>query len=345
MKSKDRHTHNASSIVQTLATALAVVVLCSVSSPAQADDKPDVAAALEQGRALFKEGKRKKAAEVWRQAFSHASGEVEVKLAINLGIAYFKLGEDAEAFYFLSYFNTRRGNSYPKRAAKAASALHKLSGKLAKTHSRITLTSEPGDARVYLDDKSGNRSYKTPAILFLPPGEHQLRIIRQGFKDHTEKVTAKAGATRVLTVALETLEPEKPVEIAKPVAPEDPAQPSTRFGPWPWIALGAGAALAGGGGVLLYTTSNDWDDTVAEAQRKVDEEGWQLDAAADWKDDYFRDTVQPKNRLSIGLFVAGGAALAAGAAMILLDDSPAATVFIPALSAEGDATFLFSSSF
>ncbi len=67
--------------------------------------------------------------------------------------------------------------------------------------STITVRSSPGEAEIYVNERfMGN----TPAVLKLPPGEHQVRLALPGYGPWTRQVAVTPGGESNIQVKLET---------------------------------------------------------------------------------------------------------------------------------------------
>lgn len=64
----------------------------------------------------------------------------------------------------------------------------------------VEITSEPAGAEIYVD---GNFDSSTPSRIFLPPGEHTIKVIRPGFKDWERKISIETGSSKTLNAILE----------------------------------------------------------------------------------------------------------------------------------------------
>jgi len=63
----------------------------------------------------------------------------------------------------------------------------------------LKISSEPSGAKVYVE---GNYKGKTPIILNLPPGTHEIEIIKEGYKKYTTKVALNPEEKKALSVTL-----------------------------------------------------------------------------------------------------------------------------------------------
>jgi hypothetical protein len=124
---------------------------------------------------------------------------------------------------------------------------------------QLTVMSSPTSATVVLNGKPVG---VTPWTGELPPGNHRLELSLRGFADAARDVVLsldRAEDVRVVLVQSNQSapasgpggsQPSAPLaDIRRGTAPADApgfARPATKFGPWPWITLGAGGAALGG---------------------------------------------------------------------------------------------------
>jgi len=108
----------------------------------------------------------------------------------------------------------------------------------------IAIGSDPPGATVFVDDEELGT---TPLEAELAPGEHALRLEREGFGAHEETFAARSGALATFSVSLTPNE----------APPGGKKEPSGK--PWMWttgLVLGAsGLAAAGAGAALIAIDS------------------------------------------------------------------------------------------
>lgn len=64
----------------------------------------------------------------------------------------------------------------------------------------VEITSEPAGSEIYID---GVFDSSTPSKLLLTPGEHTIKIIRQGFKVWERKIVVESGSSKTINAILE----------------------------------------------------------------------------------------------------------------------------------------------
>ena len=279
------------------------------------------------GKQLFREGKLEQAALVWRRAFMLMTGADKLKLAKNLGIAYYELEQHEQAYYFLSLFANASNDQ--EGAEKVELAIGDLLRKLSPGRGRVALKTVPSDAIVFVDELVDENRYKTPLAWFFRPGDHRFIIEKEGMAGRVKRFTVKEGDLLVFEVTLTpaddsaggTSDPPGPGPVEPP--PGTGGGETARPFPWPWVVMGAGAAMAGAGGYLQYAAIEENDAIMAEARKKYYGEMkgvWSPADAGKWKEEQFDERVVPGNRAAVALFIAGGAAAAGGLVWLLVQD-------------------------
>jgi hypothetical protein len=135
-----------------------------------------------------------------------------------------------------------------KRTAEvAAGKKGSVDAKLTTNVGTVKLASTPEGADVSLNGKATGQ--KTPATLNLPPGNHTLKLHKEGFQDATENVTVALGQTQSVTGKLVAIP-----AAAAATTPAKPSQPSKEANPFAKI----GRFFKGGGseqGTLKISTT------------------------------------------------------------------------------------------
>ena len=324
--------------LRTSVVVLAVFVPGLYAGAAQAREKPLTAAqANEEGKRRLKEGKVQEAVAIWRQGFFVATGEDEIKLAKNLGIAHYKLKDYENAHYFLSFFVEKCADA-PERTRKSKTTLVKIAERLAPGRSSVTLRTDPADAVIHVGEKKEGNRYKAPLFRYFEPGEHTVVLEKEGRATVEKTFRTESGRPLVLTekIPLETKvaggdrgDGGTPIPVDPGVSKEVETDSWTAY--WPWVSIGAGAALLATGGVYEYLavdTNNDIADLCQGKYELYDEtngtEGWSWKDANTELNRRFDDEVVPKNAVAISMFIAGGTAVVLGAGWLLFgpDEPP-----------------------
>jgi len=275
------------------------------------------------GKGLLHAGKVEEAIVVWRQGFLQADSEQAPVLAKNLSIAHLKLKRPEQAHYYISFYLTMAGKDLPPDTLKKALISLDLIERDLVGREKITLTTTPADATVYVDGASPANRYRTPFAWRFAPGVHKLTIAREGMVTVEEEFTVEPGRSIELTV---TLLPNAQLDVAdsgapgkhppdNPVGiPKDPvvSRPVDRERTaLPWVIVGGGVAVAAAGGIfefLAYRRSGDLRDKY---QGKIAAGMVFSDAQSELKRDFDSD-VKPLNTAGVTLLVAGGSTITGG---------------------------------
>jgi tetratricopeptide (TPR) repeat protein len=278
---------------------LAVACACGVAWPALAQSNanaPDPTteegkraegkARYERGAAAYSAGHFKDAIDLFLQADALASSAA---LSFNIARAYEKIGDDAASLQWYRDFRRRAPDA--KNGAEVDERIHALEGSLAKKGvQQLTVLSAPLGATVIVDEQPVG---VTPYTGQLPPGAHKVVLSLRGYADSEQKVELAADHAQDLNVPLvparERATTASEGTGAPPVAPTTGATQPTgapppadhpsgpRFGVWPYVGLGAGAAVLGGSlGFELARRSAESaakkDDTQVGYKEKLDRE-------------------------------------------------------------------------
>lgn len=271
-------------------------------------------------------------------------------LSFNIGRAYERLGDDTSALrWYRDYL--RRSASAPN-AAEVRELVAKLASALSKRGvQQVTVLSLPTGATVTIDDQAVG---VTPWTGELAPGKHHLLVTSRGHADMERDFELQPTEPLDVSLRLEAATQLSPSSASPGVVPSggatspgtQPASPasappgtapaaapkenSPRFGPWPWISAGVGAAALGGALAFELMRRSAEDDAQHESVQ-VD-----FQSAVDRMES--RKTTA---RILLGV---GGVALATGAVLFVVDNtrrSPSTRVGFScapggcALSAEG----------
>jgi tetratricopeptide (TPR) repeat protein len=253
----------------------------------------------ERGAQAYAAGRFKDAIDLFLQADELAPSAA---LSFNIARGYEKIGDDAASLQWYRDFR-RRAPDAPN-ALEVERRIEQLEGVLAaKGLQQLTVFSTPTGATVVVD---GQPVGVTPFTGQLPPGKHQLTLRLKGYSETEQVVELGAEHARDLTVPLSLA----PAQAA--------SQPSTgqangasdrdsgpRFGVWPYVVLGAGAAsLAGALGFEL-------------ARRSAEDSAKQDSTQIGYHDKL--DKMEQHQTTARILAIAGGALVLTGGTLLLLD--------------------------
>lgn len=274
-----------------LSWVLCVSGLASAQNNASAPDPTSEAGKKAEGRARYERGAEaysagrfKDAIDLFLQADALAPSAA---LSFNIARAYEKIGDDASTLQWYRDFRRRAPDA--KNGPEVDERIRALEAVLAKKGvQQLTVFSRPLGATVIVDDQPMG---VTPYTGQLPPGTHKVVLSLRGYLDSEQKVELAADRARDLDVPLvpskqdataapssaTTQPPQQPNTGPAGTPPPGQSSSSAKFGIWPWVGLGAGAAVLGGSlGFELSRRSAEkdaeQDDTQIGYKEKLDRE-------------------------------------------------------------------------
>ena len=206
-------------------------------------------ARYERGAEAYSTGRFKDAIDLFLQADALAASAA---LSFNIARAYEKIGDDASSLQWFRDFRRRAPDA--KNGPEVDERIHALEAALAKKGvQQVTVLSRPLGATVIVDEQPLG---VTPFTGQLAPGVHRVVLSLRGYADSEQKLELPADRAQVLEVPLvpggkgvAAPPPElSPAAAPAPPAPvaSKPTAAGAKFGIWPWLGLGAGAAVLGG---------------------------------------------------------------------------------------------------
>lgn len=288
--------------------SLLLALLSSLPMPGEAEFKR-FDDAFERGEALYSKGDYGAAISLFREADRL---KVTPEVAFDLARSYEKLGDKA--------FTTLYDRLYLVRAREASDAPD------VAIRIERTLMNAEEDGRGFVEVFSPGAQSLTvagkffpapPAALFLPPGEY---VVEGVFASGTKKLKVEVSTGRPTSVWFEPVRPpmiaagaSAPTEAVKVARPAEPTEGPPLGRIMSFVSFGVGAAALGTGAVMGVLSNADAsraankDLTVREARIAAEAANGKATAAN-------------------VLFVAGGVAVAAGAAFFVLSlPEPGAT--------------------
>ena len=266
-------------------------------------------ARYERGVEAYSAGRFKDAIDLFLQADSLAPSAA---LSFNIARAYEKIGDDAASLQW--YRDFRRRAPEARNGPEVDGRIHALEGVLAKKGvQQLTIFSRPAGATVILD---GQPLGVTPFTGQLPPGHHQLVLSLRGYADSTQTVELAADRARDWEVTLVPAA-DRPVASAGSAGSTPPAavaqrgeppverRAGPRFGPWPWVGIGTGAAVLGG--ALGFELARRSAEEAAEAEP----------TQVGYKEKL--DTEQSRQTTARILAAAGGVLVVTGGTLLVID--------------------------
>jgi hypothetical protein len=309
-------------------------LLVAVSSPALAQSQSpgasptDLAAEeskraeaktrYEQGVDAYKKNRFKDAIDLFLAADHLAPS---APLSFNIARAYEKIGDDSGSLrWYRDYLRREPG-------AKNAEDVKKIVGELQQSLAKkgvqqLTVLSSPPGATVAID---GRPVGVTPFTGEFPPGTHQVDFSLRGYADAQQQVDVSATESRDLMVRMERPADTAATPASAAVPAATPAQqpapiPTTptysdtqasgpKFGIWPWVTMGTGAAVLGGS--LAFELSRR--SAESDAKNEPTQIGRQSKI----------DTMQKRQTTARVLAGVGGALVLVGGTLLVLDLSSA----------------------
>lgn len=292
-----------------------LVSMLTLSLPAAAD--PESASAegnpgalraeakskYEEGAAAYTAGRFKDAVDLFLAA-DHLSPSAP--LSFNIARAYEKLADDADALRWYRDYLRRSPDAANGESVRALIATLALSLQR-KGIQQITVLSTPAGATVTLDDHPVG---VTPWTGETSPGSHRLLLSGRGYADAEREIVLSADVPLDVTVELTR---QSPTEASQASAARSPAgpPPGKKLGVVPWVTLGAGGAALGA--ALTF-----------ELLRRSAESDANRNAAIQIPYKQSLETEQSRQTLARVFLGTGGALVAAGGLMLLLDRPAAA---------------------
>lgn len=207
-----------------------------------------------------------------------------------------------EALEAYEAYNTLPDQQHRKQRAWAAvQALEK------KVYGAVAVTCTPGGALVRLVERPDDVRPCPARFEKVKAGPHTVRVEHPKAPQAEVEVTVEAGATATAQVALEA-------GVAPPVLTAAPVAPPPASSPWPWVVMGSGVAVVGGGAVLSFLALDARDEAEAAVPGSA-----QDDAV---------DLFEQRRTLSYVAYGVGGAAVVTGIVLLFVggDDDPQAAV-------------------
>jgi tetratricopeptide (TPR) repeat protein len=319
MTARDAHRGTGGGLARRVGALL--LAACVVASSAAAAEPVHIDTAAEREREAkirYDEGVSAYQAGRYQQAitFFLVADELAPRaaLAFNVARAYDRLDDSAGALRF--YRDYLRRESSPPNLDGVKKRIVELEAALAaRGVQQLTVLSEPPGAFVSID---GQPRGPTPWTGELVPGRHELTLLKEGYLVGKRALVLDAAHAADVSVPLQVsggASPTSPPPVAPPAAAGTalkarptavaPAEKGPRFGPWPWITLGAGgAALLAAGGVELARAS---------AEREAQHASTQID----YVDAY--NSVQARQTAARVLAGIGGTLVVAGGVLVAID--------------------------
>src|SRR5213592_3676613 len=114
----------------------------------------------------------------------------------------------------------------------------------------VTVTTDPPDAAVYVDGQFAGRSPVT--VDRVPPGDHRVRVVKDGYLEHGRTVAVSAGKTASLQLRLTANDGSSDVAAGQAGGISSGPPPGSHKKWWYLGAAGGGAAAT----ALVLATRN-----------------------------------------------------------------------------------------
>jgi hypothetical protein len=304
-----------------LAPSAALAQAPSNTATAQAD------AAFEEGRELFEQGRFKEACEKF---------ELSMRLdpspgtLLNLGNCYEPQGDLLRALetFELALTQAQEATDRKRRQVWSDAARERIESLGTRIPQLRVEGAEPG-SQVLLD---GQPLAQLDTPIRYNPGRHQLEVSAPGKRPFIQTFELPEGQT--LSIRVTPLEPEVATPAAAPApelsSPPAAARDERRFGYWPWIAGGTGAALIGTSLVTGLVASSKASRLEDECPSKVD---------CDPSLESVKDSAHTFGITTDVLWVSGALILGAGVTLFVLDHGSAEPSEVQAGCFEGGCGF------
>jgi tetratricopeptide (TPR) repeat protein len=236
-------------------------------------------------------------------------------LSFNVARVYEKMGNGGQALrYYRDYLRRAPGAA---NAGQVRAIVKKYEGELAsRGRQQLCVLSTPSGATVVVN---GNAVGSTPWTGELEPGTYRVELGATGFAPATRDVSLTLEQAEDVIVALEatrrTPPPEEPARTAPDTGgPPLAAPPHARheadgkmdFGPWPWVAIGAGGAALGG--ALVFEVLRDASEDAARREPR------QIAFSEKF------DQMESRRTTARVLLATGGALLLTGGVLLIVDE-------------------------
>jgi tetratricopeptide (TPR) repeat protein len=259
------------------------------------------------------------------QSFVEADALVpSAPLSFNIARAFERLDNPAAALrWYRDYL--RRSPQAPNTAEVQARVSEHAATLAARGVQQITVLTRPDGAALTIDEQAAG---PTPVTLELKPGRHRATVHLAGYLDQTTEFVLDAQTPQDLTLSLVARPPAAPAaegsrgsrgRLANADGDRAPPQKGHRFGPAPWVAIGAGAASMLG--ALGFELARHSAESAAEKASQLEYQT------------HF-DAMQSRQNTARVLFVVGGGLLITGGVLFFLD-RPQRTATHVALSCSG----------
>ena len=281
----------------------AMLIANTAAAQPQTDAKTRARAHYERGTAAYSDGRYKDAIDAFLDAHREYPSPA---LSFNAARAYDKLGDVPGALRFYREY-LRQSPTVRDRGA-VERRIQQLEQKLStRGVQQVTILSNVEGATVIID---GRPVGVTPWTGEIAPGQHDLRLQREGFRDAKTTFALSDTRSRDVEVAMAAVElsEERPAPAPPPAAMPtvvEEEQGLERVGTPTWVTFGVGAAALIGAGTFEVLRAGR-EEAVRTAPTQLERQ-----EAFEQGENY-----QTTARV---LAIVGGAAVAAGGVLLYFD--------------------------
>jgi tetratricopeptide (TPR) repeat protein len=285
------------------------------ASPSPSRESSGVAAAkqnYEAGVKAYQNGRHEDAIRFFTEADRLAPS---APLSFNIARVYERMGAGAQAFrYYRDYLRRAPGAA---NAAEVREIVKKHQTELAdRGRQQLCVLSTPSGAAAIVN---GSSVGATPWTGELEPGTYRIELHAPGFAPATRDVTLTLEQAEDVIVTLEATRAEPAATATPKAATPGTAAPSsalsspeqrepaakTDFGPWPWVAIGAGGAALSGALVFEVLRASSEDAARRETRQIAFSEKF--------------DQMESRRTTARVLLSTGGALLLTGGVLLVVD--------------------------
>jgi hypothetical protein len=320
--------------VRALLLFLVALLSLGVVSVVHADPDPRNAARgyYERGLALAESHSYQAALAEFDRAYATSP---HFAVLYNIGLCQVALAHPLEAVEALSKYLKEGGAEVPaERRTQVEAQLAELESRLAE----LSVTADRAGTLVAIDGREmGRTPLEKP--LRLAAGAYEVSATFEGVPGARRRIELREGERRTIDFAFAAaaspleVPPSTPPHLPPPLLgldyPAPRAQRETASTPWRtlgYVLAGAGVA-AGVGGAIHYAWNRsrheDWENEQARLQADPPPADYHDRAVAN---NELADSIDGASAVTVGLFVASGALLAGGVALVVVEPGGGATV-------------------
>ena len=180
------------SLIKNLPLSFGILLCLVLATPVvvQAQERASNVVKKEAVKA-FRAKDYERAAELFQELYGQTNN---TNLLYNIGLCYSRAGNSAKAIDALTKFTTRVPSS--KMVGKAQSMIEELKQNLTDEYINVLVRTEPADANLFLNERSGGKIGSTPHTLKLLPGSHVLLVDKEGYEVQKRTISVSKDTSR-----------------------------------------------------------------------------------------------------------------------------------------------------